>query len=87
MVENFPEEWKSAWLGTIPGKRFCDAYELKGVSPVPLCKQRFRSSLPDLSVAFEHSADLYQAYVYCASDASSYMTGADIIIDGGHTLV
>lgn len=31
--------------------------------------------------------ELSGAYLYLASDASSYTTGTDIIIDGGYTLV
>ncbi len=31
--------------------------------------------------------ELTGLYVYLASDASSYMTGSDIIIDGGYTCI
>lgn len=31
--------------------------------------------------------ELSGAYIYLASDASSYTTGTDVIIDGGYTLV
>lgn len=35
---------------------------------------------------FERPEDLYGTIVYLASDASNYVTGRDIMVDGGHTL-
>ncbi|KAK9465558.1 hypothetical protein V1512DRAFT_265754 [Lipomyces arxii] len=34
-----------------------------------------------------HPSELVGAYLYLASDASTYTTGADIVIDGGYTLL
>ncbi|KAJ4423236.1 hypothetical protein N0V82_002097 [Gnomoniopsis sp. IMI 355080] len=56
MLTKQPKELMDKWLSMIPGKRICDAAELKS------------------------------AYVFLASDSCSYMTGANIIIDGGYTL-
>lgn len=32
MIDTLPEEWKTKWMDIVPGKRFAETYELKGVS-------------------------------------------------------
>jgi len=72
MLSVHPEEWREKWFQMIPAQRLCDPYELKGVS----------KALPLVFAV----ADLVQAYVFLASDASSYMTGGNLVIDGAYTL-
>ena len=52
-------------------------------SPLKL-RERIRELTPLGHV--ERPEDLYGPVVFLASDASNYVTGADLLVDGGHTL-
>ena len=69
-----PKERFDQWMKMVPARRMAKAAELKGVS----IQQRAFSD-----TVIDHSQ---QIYVFLSSDACSYMTGANIIIDGGYTL-
>lgn len=81
MLTKQPKERMDQWLSMIPGRRICDAAELKSVSR--LLNPHLVTCEMLCSLTGENFA---QAYVFLASDACCYMTGANIIIDGGYTL-
>jgi len=63
---------------------FMTAPNVRWASENPEVISKFRAEIP--TGEFGQPADLGPLAVYLASDASRYMTGASLVIDGGYTL-
>ncbi|ERS96174.1 hypothetical protein HMPREF1624_07710 [Sporothrix schenckii ATCC 58251] len=75
------------WLGTCRVNCISPGYiATEMLDSIPADTQKTWIDLtPAKRMGLAH--ELKGAYVFCASDASSFMTGANIIIDGGYTVV
>ena len=64
------------------------AVENEPVFPIRQHGRRSRSGRPEASNRSARPAqEVGRAALYLASDASSFMTGSDLLIDGGYTAV
>ena len=76
VVSSQGPELMNKWLQQVPGRRVAEPWELKGVSV---------SSSYYRLCAFSDTSD--KVYVFLASDACPYMTGAELFVDGAYSLV
>ncbi|KAL4896805.1 putative short-chain dehydrogenase [Aspergillus ambiguus] len=78
--KSLAREWREFARVNIVSPGFFDTK--MGASPVTVHEAYRMASLGRQG----HTKEIKGLYLYLASDASSYMTGSDVLIDGGYTL-